>query len=105
MAQSSKHLTLDFSSGHGLMVWFVRMNPTLGSVLSPSLCLSPAHTHTLSQNEEINIKKEKETGKGRLNPGSLAPETVALAAYYTALLPMFQKWLVDQFSNNSESLT
>ena len=56
-AQSVKHLTLDFGSGHDLMV--VRLRTALGSTLtawsllgilslSLSLCLTPACTRTYS---------------------------------------------------------
>ena len=63
MAQSIKHPTLDFHSGHDLMVCKFKpciglradgAEPTLDS-LSPSLC--PLPTCTLSQ----NIKKQKNT--------------------------------------------
>ena len=59
-AQSIKHLTLDFGSGHALTVCEIKslsgsVPPAhcLGFSLSPSLCPSSV----LSQNKQINLKK------------------------------------------------
>ena len=75
VAQSVKHLTLDFGSGHDLSV--VRFSPELGSRLTPRwawsllkilslpllLPLPPAHvrahSHYLSQKKKILEKKKK----------------------------------------------
>ena len=69
VAQSVKHLTLDFGSGHDLRV--VRFSPELGSRLTPRwawsllkilslpllLPLPPARVHTHS----LSLKKKKES--------------------------------------------
>ena len=62
MAQSVKHLTLSFSSGHDLAV-FVNLSPTLGSawtvrsllgILYFFLSLFPSPAHTVSVSLKIN---------------------------------------------------
>ena len=69
MAQLVKRLTLDFSSGHDLTVWFVSLSPMSGSVLTmqsllgnlslPSLSLPfPTCLHALSK---INTKLKKKS--------------------------------------------
>ena len=72
VAQLVKHLTLDFGSGHDLMVHGIKPSTGLQAdragpaqdTLSPSLSLSlfpsPACAFSLSQNKHFLKKKEKE---------------------------------------------
>ena len=65
VAQSIKRLTLEFGSGHDLIVRFLSLSPSSGSVLmqnplrifSPSLCPSPTYGSSLSQNKSTLRKK------------------------------------------------
>ena len=60
MAQSVEHLTLDFSSGHDLMVCEFEPNIGLGADSvepawdSLSLCPSPTHPVSVSKNKNKN---------------------------------------------------
>ena len=70
MAQSVKHLTLDFGSGHHLMVHEFKSHtghladssePAWDSLsLPPSLPLSHAHVVSLSLSKQTNLKKKAE---------------------------------------------
>ena len=53
------------TSAQVMILWFMSLSPTLGSLLSvqsPLQILCPSPTHTLPLKKEYKLKKEKEKG-------------------------------------------